>query len=314
MFLSPVVSRRHPGMEGKAMQYTSQNMLIRPREVGAEGIITQVSPEDAGWEFINFQVRRLPAGKTWSFDTSSHELAIVMLSGSIDVESSVGSWAGIGERKHVFEGKAASLYLSLNTSFTVSAKTDAEFAVAWVKAEESFPPLLVSSDDVTVEVRGGDNVTRQINDILPPGSPCQRLVICEVYTPSGGWSSYPPHKHDVHREDEAGNVIEADLEEIYYYKIDKPEGYAYQRVYTDEHSPIHQAGHPIDALMMARNDDIVLVPEGYHPVVSPPGYTTYYLNILAGSAQSLANMDDPKYTWVKDTYTTRNSAIPVYDV
>ncbi|MFK7846198.1 MAG: 5-deoxy-glucuronate isomerase [Rhodothermales bacterium] len=296
------------------MQYTSQNMLVHPNGSGQEGLVTEVTPSMAGWEFINFQVRQLSAGKNWSFETGAHELAIVVLSGTIDVESSAGAWTGIGKRSNVFEGPAASLYLSINTSLTVTAQNDAEFAVAWVKAEEKFEPMLVSPDTVNAEIRGGDNVTRQINDILPPGSACQRLVICEVYTPSGGWSSYPPHKHDVHREDAAGNVIEADLEEVYYYKINRPEGYAYQRVYTDEHSPLHQAGHPIDALMMARNNDIVLVPEGYHPVVSPPGYITYYLNILAGSAQSLANVDDPQYTWVKETYKSRNKDIPVYPI
>ncbi len=296
------------------MQYTSQNLLVHPNGSGKEGLVTEVTPAMAGWEYINFQVRKLSAGKSWSFETGAHELAIVVLSGTIDVQSSVGTWTGIGKRSNVFEGPAASLYLSINTSLTVTSQGNAEFAVAWVKAEEKFEPMLVSPDAVNVEIRGGDNVTRQINDILPPGSACQRLVICEVYTPSGGWSSYPPHKHDVHREDADGNVIEADLEEVYYYKINKPEGYAYQRVYTDEHSPLHQAGHPIDALMMARNDDMVLVPEGYHPVVSPPGYITYYLNILAGSAQSLANVDDPQYTWVKETYKTRNDAIPVYPI
>jgi 5-deoxy-glucuronate isomerase len=116
----------------------------------------------------------------------------------------------------------------------------------------------------------------------------------------------------VHREDDQGRILEADLEEVYFYKIDKPDGYAYQRVYTDATSPLHQAGNPIDALVMARNNDAVLVPEGYHPVVSPPGYTAYYLNILAGSAQSLANVDDPRYSWVKDSYSTRNPAVPLY--
>lgn len=296
------------------MQYTSENLLVRPFKGDEDGVITTVVPEQAGWEYIHFQVRQLKHGQFWAFDTDGHELAIVMLSGTIDVESNKGAWKNIGGRNTVFDGKAAALYLSLNTSFTITASTDAEFAVTWVKAEQEFTPFLVSPDTVNVEIRGGDNVTRQINDIIPPGSACQRLVICEVYTPSGGWSSYPPHKHDVHREDEAGNVIEADLEEVYYYKINRPEGYAYQRVYTDEASPLHQEGKPIDALVMARNNDVVLVPEGYHPVVSPPGYVTYYLNVLAGSAQSLANVDDPQYTWVKETYKTRNGDIPIYPI
>ena len=296
------------------MQYTPENILVKPNGGGQDGLVTEVTPALAGWEFINFQVRQLASGAEWRFNTGGHELAIVMLRGTVDVDANTGSWKNLGGRANVFEGAADSLYLSINTTFTVTAQSDAEFAVTWVKAEQEFPPQRISPANVNVEIRGGDNVTRQINDILPPGSACQRLVLCEVYTPSGGWSSYPPHKHDVHREDEAGNVIEADLEEVYFYKINKPEGYAYQRVYTDEHSPLHQAGYPIDALVMARNNDVVLVPEGYHPVVSPPGYITYYLNVLAGSAQSLANVDDPQYTWVKETYTTRNSDVPVYPV
>ncbi len=104
------------------------------------------------------------------------------------------------------------------------------------------------------------------------------------------------------------------MDEIYYYKIDRPEGYAIQRVYTDETSPLHRAGYPIDAAVIARNDDVVLVPEGYHPVSSPVGYTAYYLNVLAGSAQSLAAYDDPNFAWVKDSYTSVDPRVPVYDV
>ena len=85
-------------------------------------------------------------------------------------------------------------------------------------------PKLVTPADVTVEIRGGDNATRQINSIIPPGFACHRLVLVEVYTPGGSWSSYPPHKHDIHKADAAGNLLEADLEEIYYYKLDRPGG------------------------------------------------------------------------------------------
>jgi 5-deoxy-glucuronate isomerase len=133
-------------------------------------------------------------------------------------------------------------------------------------------------------------------------------VVVEVYTPGGNWSSYPPHKHDVHVVDAAGKLVQADLDETYYYKIDRPEGYAIQRVYTDADSPLQQAGYPIDAAVIARNDDVVLIPEGYHPVSSPVGYTTYYLNVLAGSAQSLAAVDDPEFAWVKGTYQSSTRA------
>jgi len=165
---------------------------------------------------------------------------------------------------------------------------------------------------VSSGVRGGDNVSRQINDLLPPGSPVHRLVLVEIYTPSGNWSSYPPHKHDVHIENAEGKLIEADLEEVYFYRIDRPEGFAYQRVYTDERSPLHQAGQPIDALVRVGHNQAVLVPEGYHPVVSMHGCTTYYLNVLAGNAQSLANQDDPNYSWVKHNYTKVDNRLPLY--
>ena len=172
--------------------------------------------------------------------------------------------------------------------------------------------MLVTPADAAIEIRGGDHATRQINSIIPPGFPCQRIVVVEVYTPGGNWSSYPPHKHDVHTVDAAGAIVQADLEETYYYKIDRPEGYAIQRVYTDADSPLHKAGYPIDAAVIARNDDVVLIPEGYHPVSSPVGYTTYYLNVLAGSAQSLAAQDDPDYAWVKGSYQGLDPRVPIY--
>lgn len=296
------------------MQYTPENLLIRANESAREGVIVEVEPETAGWEYIHFQARRLPTGRTWSVDTADHELALVVLSGTVAVDSSRGSWQGLGTRANVFEGLPHALYVPRETSMTVRASVDAEFAVARAPAEEDHPPRVVTPDDVAVEIRGGDNATRQINSIIPPGFDCHRLVVVEVYTPSGGWSSYPPHKHDIHKTDDAGRLIEADLEEIYYYRIDRPEGYAYQRIYTDPESPLHRDGKPIDALVLARSNDVVLVPEGYHPVVSPPGYTTYYLNVLAGSAQSLANSDDPQYAWVKESYTGRNPAVPIYEV
>jgi 5-deoxy-glucuronate isomerase len=195
---------------------------------------------------------------------------------------------------------------------TVTAEEAGEFAVTWVPTSEEHDPWLIRPEDVAISVRGGDNVSRQINDLLPPGSPVHRLVLVEVYTPSGNWSSYPPHKHDIHIEDGTGELIEADLEEVYFYHIDRPEGFAYQRVYTDERSPMHAAGNPIDALVRVGHNEAVLVPEGYHPVVSMPGYTTYYLNVLAGSAQSLANQEDPNYMWVKENYTGMDERLPLY--
>jgi 5-deoxy-glucuronate isomerase len=313
--------------------FTSDNILVRPSGVRPHAaraevpkvlgfrpesptsdpdLIVSVTPERAGWELISFQARRLAAGKRWSFQTGANELALVDFCGVFSVQSNRGDWQDIGGRADVFAGAGHVLYLPRHTEFTVTAKTNCEFAVASAPTDQDHGPFLTLPHQVQTSIRGGDNVSRQINDILPPGSPVHRLVLVEVYTPGGNWSSYPPHKHDVHRVDANGNLLEADLEEVYFYKFDKAGGYAYQRVYTDERSPLHQAGHPIDALVRADDNCAVLIPEGYHPVVGAPGYTTYYLNVLAGSAQSLANVDDPRYSWVKNTYKGTDPRLPLY--
>ena len=294
------------------MQYTAENILVRPSTDPQDSdLILTVTPHSAGWDFISFQARRLSAGNQWSFHSGENELAIVILSGAISLNSNRGSWDGI-ERENVWSSAATALYLPRGSEFTITATRESEFAVTWVPTDEDHEPWLIQPQDVSISIRGGDNASRQINDLLPPGSPVHRLVLVEVYTPGGNWSSYPPHKHDMHIEDEGGKLVEADLEEVYFYKIDRPEGYAYQRVYTDENSPLQQAGYPIDVLVKAQNNCAVLIPEGYHPVVSAPGYTTYYLNVLAGSAQSLANQDDPHHSWVKESYKGVDSRLPLY--
>lgn len=296
----------------KLLHYTDKNILIHPwADPHDQDLILAVTPESAGWDLISFQARRLGMGKEWSFTSGENELAIILLSGTISVRSTRGNWRSL-ERKDVWTSAATALYLPRGTEFSIAAESNSEFAVTWVPTDEDYEPWLIQPQNVSISIRGGDNASRQINDLLPPGSPVHRLVLVEVYTPSGNWSSYPPHKHDVHIEDEAGHLIEADLEEVYFYKIDRPEGFAYQRVYTDENSPLQKSGFPIDALVKAQNNCAVIIPEGYHPVVSAPGYTTYYLNVLAGSAQSLANQDDPNYSWVKESYKTVDPRLPLY--
>ncbi len=286
------------------MNYTADTMLIRSKDRGETGVFAEVSAAQAGWEYLNMAARRLNKGEKWQHQTGSYEYGHVILGGRCHIRSGKGDFLDVGSRPNVFGGKPYAVYLSRNTEFEIEALTDGlEISSCWVVTEEDHPAQLVTPDKSAVELRGGGNASRQINSIFPPGFDCQRLVCVEVYTPSGNWSSYPPHKHDVHRVDEKGNLLEADLEEIYFYKLDKPEGFAYQRVYTgDRH---------IDAVMMAQNHDVVLVPEGYHPVVSAHGYTTYYLNWLAGSAQSLANADDPTYAWVKSTWTGIDPRLPI---
>jgi len=256
------------------------------------------TPESVGFEYLTFRTRKLTRGQKLSSNTSQNELGMIILGGQCSVESTVGSWLDIGSRAHVFSGLPSALYLPIQTRFTVAANTDCEIALCFSRAESSYPARLISPDEVEVEIRGGGNATRQINHILKPEFQAQRLMVVEVYTPSGNWSSYPPHKHDVHNPPE-----EVDLEEIYYYKIDRPEGYAIQRIYT--------ADRKLDATLTVRDGELVLVPEGYHPVVAAHGYTVYYLNALAGSARSMAASDDPDYAWVRQTWEDKDPRVPL---
>ena len=267
------------------------SLLVRP-EVFRDRI------EDFGFEYLSFASRKLAKGRQYSEETGARELAIVVLGGICSVSSSRGEWFGFGGRANVFDGYPYTLYLPIGTSFTVTADTDCDLAFCYSKAEKEFPAHLVTPEEVTLEIRGGGNATRQIHGMLTPDFPSQRLVVVEVFTPAGNWSSFPPHKHDVHNP-----PGEVDLEEIYYYRMDRPEGFAVQRVYTQDRR--------IDETITVRDGELVLVPEGYHPVAAAHGYNVYYLNALAGSAHSLAASDDPDYAWVRSTWSEKDPRVPL---
>jgi 5-deoxy-glucuronate isomerase len=281
---------------------TSRELLIRPETLGGRsGETIVVNPEAVGFEFLTFRARKMFKGENFLSSTGVNELGLVMLGGSCRVTSSAGSWSDLGARRDVFSGMPTALYLPIQTEFTVTAETDCELAFCYCRAEEKHPPRLIRPEDVEVEVRGGGNATRQINHIIKPEFPAHRLLVVEVYTPSGNWSSYPPHKHDVHNP-----PGEVDLEEIYYYKVDKSEGYAIQKVYTPDRR--------IDATLTVRDGELVLIPEGYHPVVAAHGYNVYYLNALAGSARSMAASDDPDYAWVRAEWKEKDPRVPLVTI
>ena len=254
--------------------------------------------ERFGYEYLAFANVKLGADGRREEQTAERELAIVVLGGRCSVESSRGQWRAFGARTHVFDGLPYALYLPPHTHFLVSTETGCDLALCYSKAEEHHEARLVTPDQVRVEIRGGGNATRQIHHILPPEFPAHRLLVVEVFTPAGNWSSYPPHKHDVHNP-----PGEVDLEEIYYYRLDRPEGYAIQKVYT--------ADRRLDETLSVRDGELVLIPEGYHPVVAAHGYNVYYLNALAGSARSMAASDDPDYAWVRDTWREQDPRLPM---
>jgi 5-deoxy-glucuronate isomerase len=284
------------------MQQDTKNLLIQPVPVETvSGETLLATPESIGYQYLTLSVRRMLGGEKFDGETAANELGLVVLGGRCSVESTAGSWSRIGSRAHVFDGLPTAVYLPIETEFTVSADTDCELAFCFSRAEERFPGRLVTPYDIEVEVRGGENATRQINHILKPEFPAQRLLLVEVYTPSGNWSSYPPHKHDVHSPPD-----EVDLEELYYYKVDRPEGYAIQRVYTTDGR--------INETLTVRDGELVIVPEGYHPVVAAHGYNVYYLNALAGSARSMAASDDPAYAWVRESWHEQDPRVPLVTI
>ena len=266
-------------------------LLVEPERNGSE-------IETYGFDLLGFKTRRLTPGDQVAENTGDRELGIVVLGGRCSIDAAGSSWRSVGDRANVFSGMPYAAYVPISTAFRVTAETECDLAFCYARAQRTFAPRLVTPDDVDVEIRGGGNATRQINHIFKPDFPADRLLIVEVYTPSGNWSSYPPHKHDVHNP-----PYEVDLEEIYYYRVDHPAGYAIQKLYTpDRH---------IDETMTVRDGQLVIVPEGYHPVVAAHGYNVYYLNALAGSARSMAASDDPDYAWVRQTWSEKDPRLPL---
>ncbi|MEJ7842964.1 MAG: 5-deoxy-glucuronate isomerase [Rubrobacter sp.] len=254
----------------------------RPDE---DGSVLKVTPESAGWGYVGFEVLRLAEDRIVERRADAEEVCLVVLSGYCNVSTSDDEWRGIGGRDTVFEGPPYALYLPPGTDYSIEAVSYLELAVCSAPAERGVEPFLVRPEDIEVEVRGSGNAERRVHPILMAGRPAERLLVVEVLTPNGHWSSYPPHKHD---RDDLPN--ESYLEETYYHKIQPPQGFAVQKVYTEDRS--------LDETMTVRNDDTVLVPRGYHAVSAPPGYDLYYLNVMAGPTREWKFKNDPDHGWL----------------
>jgi 5-deoxy-glucuronate isomerase len=225
-----------------------------------------------------------------SLAADDQERAFVPLSGVAVARSGETEWT-FGGRTSVFDGLGWCLYLPRDTEVTLTASTDLELAVAAAPATQTYAPVLVSPDDVDIELRGGGNASRQVGSLMLPDFPADRLHVVEVWTPGGNWSSYPPHKHEHDRDDEA------ELEETYYYRLRDPEnGWAVQRVYSPERD--------FDLVETVRDGNLLLIPWGYHTTVAAHGHDLYYLNILAGPApkRTLQALQDPCLKPTQDTW------------
>jgi 5-deoxy-glucuronate isomerase len=266
-----------------------------PPQQGGE--ILQLPRQQARWEWMSFFVRRLQPGDEFRTTTVGEEAVFVVLGGTCSADWGQGA-KPIGKRKNVFDGFPYALYLPSGNAVAFAAETVCEIAECRAPSEARLEARLIRPSDVVSSLRGGGNASRQIVDIIGPAFPADKLMAIEVYTPGGNWSSYPPHKHDVHNPPD-----EVDLDEIYYYRIRQPTGFALQHLYSGAH-----AG---ERTLKPRDGDAVLVHSGYHPVVAGPGYDAYYLNFLAGSSRTLAVTEDPNHVWIRSTWNDIDPRLPL---
>lgn len=255
----------------------------RPEE---DGVVLSVTPETAGWTYVGFQVVKLAEGQTFSRTTENQELCLVLIQGRADVTTSQKQWLGIGERMNVFEQLPPyAVYVPNDDRVEVLALTPLEFAVCAAPGHGGHEARLIEPRDVGTEVRGYGSLERKIHNILPETESADSLLVVEVFTPAGHWSSYPPHKHD-----RDALPDESLLEETYYFRVQPEQGFAMQRVYTDDRS--------LDETLIVGDGQTVLVPKGYHPVSAPPGYDVYYLNVMAGPKRVWKFHNDPDHAWI----------------
>lgn len=251
-----------------------------------------ISPADAGWTFISFGVHTLAAGQSLALPADGQERALVPLAGTASVTLEEQEWT-FGGRDTVFDGLGHCLYLPLDSAGVLTALSDLEIAVAAAPATTRCKAVLVTPDDADIELRGGGNASRQVNSLMLPAFPADRLHVIEVWTPGGNWSSYPPHKHEHDRDGEA------ELEETYYYRLRNPDqGWALQRVYSPERA--------FDLTQTVGDGDLLLIPWGYHTTVAAHGQDLYYLNVLAGPApqRTLQAFQDPDLKASQDAWST----------
>lgn len=245
------------------------DLLVRPHAPDADGRIITVTPQSAGWRYVGFDLYELGPNQSVARNTGDREMLLVLVSGLAGVKAGGRDFPSVGSRMTPFEGPPDSVYVPPNTDFAVTASTALELAICSAPATGKFPPRLIPAGEVGTITRGTGTNTRYVNNILPETAEAEALLVVESITPGGHWSSYPPHKHDT---DDMPR--ESYLEETYYHRLKPRQGYAFQRVYTDDRS--------LDETMAVYDQEVVLVPRGYHPVSAPHGFDLYYLNVMAG--------------------------------
>lgn len=269
--------------------------LHRPHGTLADGgDPVLLTPEQAGWTYTGLRVLRLGAGERRVVHTGEFEAFVLPLAGAAVVVVEVdGERYRLAGRESVFDRVTDFAYVPRDAEVALSSVDGAELALPMARCTRRLAPKYGPAEQVPVEVRGAGDATRQVTNFGVPGvwEHADKLNACELITPDGNWSSYPPHKHD---ESEPCEVVN---EEIYYFRIVGRDGFGFHRTYTGDGA--------IDEDVVVRDGDVFLIPRGYHgPCVAAPGYPMYYLNVLAGPAdeRSMAFCDDPAHAWIRDTW------------
>ena len=259
-------------------------LLIKPSDTTQ---VHQITPQSASWKYVGFAVHDLAAGDTLQCQQEGRELCIVILTGSANISVGLQSWTDVGGRESVFvDQPPGAVYVPAGETVDILALDGIEVAVCSAPGQgNSGSARLIDVATMSQETRGQGTNTRHVRNILPETEAADGLLVVEVITPSGHWSSSPPHKHDRDASPE-----ETLLEETYYHRLNPASGYAHQRVYTDDRS--------LDETLSAEDRDVVLVPKGYHPVGVPHGYTGYYLNVMAGPIREWHFYNDPAHEWM----------------
>jgi 5-deoxy-glucuronate isomerase len=262
-------------------------LLVHAASVpAADGAILSVEPETVGFNYVGLEVLALEAGGTAERVCGNRELCAVVISGVVRVASEHGEWFDVGGRADPWAGPPDAAYLPPHSHVGLRAGEDggAEVALCWAPALRGATPRVLPGGAIEVETRGHGAQERFVRPILMENEGAGSLLVVEVLTPAGHWSSYPPHKHD--HDDPPRQSL---LEEVYYHRIKPAQGFGLQRVYDYETA--------LDEALSFRDRDCVLVPRGYHTVSTPPGYELYYLNVMAGPQRLWAVANDPDHEW-----------------
>jgi 5-deoxy-glucuronate isomerase len=275
---------------------TTTSLHLPAGSAAGRGCSLLVTPESAGWDYSGLAVVELAPGESFTWSTGPAETLVMSLSGSCRVTCE-GTTYDVQGRRDVFSGPSDFVYVPRDAELTVTSDGGGRFALPSAVCDRRLPVRHQPADAVPVELRGAGTASRQVNNFCTPDAfEADALIACEVLTPSGNWSSYPPHKHDEATTDESV------LEEIYYFEVaggPAGPGLGYQRVYGHD-------DREIDVLAEVRSGDVVLIPYGWHgPSMAVPGYDLYYLNVMAGPGDERAwrICDDPAHGWVRETWT-----------